>query len=161
MSNLKSTSRTKGKSCTHVDLCLVSTPCKLQVMCLTGNVKMECEKPPHSYWNCRPEKNSCTFCCSRILKCPDSLCVTSMCQSVHYREIDPEFATYWEKTWCCVYGPVNTQNNRHRSSEMVWFIRQIPFIRSYSMRARNCIEVTENIPDSMQNIFSTFSNVDR
>jgi len=39
----RSTSRTNGKSCTHLELCLESTPCKLQVTCLTGNVKMECK----------------------------------------------------------------------------------------------------------------------
>ena len=43
MGNQRSTSRANGKSCTYVELCLESAPCKLQVPCLTGNVKTECE----------------------------------------------------------------------------------------------------------------------
>lgn len=43
MGNQRSTSRTNGKICTHLELCLESTPCKLQVMCLTWNVKRECK----------------------------------------------------------------------------------------------------------------------
>jgi hypothetical protein len=43
MGSKRSASRTNRKSCTDLECCLKFTPCKLQVTCLTGNVKRECK----------------------------------------------------------------------------------------------------------------------
>jgi hypothetical protein len=159
MGNQKSTSRANRKSCTHLELCLESTPCKLQVTCLTGNVKRECENHYVVTETAGVRRKLCIWLQSDSPVTRLLTCNWRVCQSVHDREIHPKSAVYWDKTWCCVHGTANTHDS-HRSTEEVQFIQHIPFLHSYSMWAISCIEAIENTPDLMQNIFSTSCNAD-